>query len=279
MKKAMIGLVVAVSLSFVSDCFAEGLVVVIGGGDTIWTRTCQTCAWTQVPGNLKTAAVVWDAGMERYVLYGTNARGEIYTCTFDRGGNFQNDWDLVEGYAQWTTGASAQAMNPQQVALLRWYGANQTGNQFTVGSVPTGIAFDGASIWVANEGSANVTKLRASDGANLGTFAVGLAPNGIAFDGANIWVVNFSSNNVTKLRASDGANLGTFAVGSYPRGIAFDGANIWVANLGSANVTKLRTSDGASLGTFAVGTGPFGIAFDGANIWVTNYGSSSVSKL
>ena len=79
MKKITVGLVVAVSLFFVSHCFAEGLVVVIGGGDTIWTRTCQTCAWTQVPGNLKTAAVVWDAGLERYGLYGTNAGGQIYT--------------------------------------------------------------------------------------------------------------------------------------------------------------------------------------------------------
>jgi hypothetical protein len=238
MKKITIGLAVAVSLVFASHCFAEGLVVAIGGGDTIWTRTCQTCEWTQVPGSLKTAAVVWDAGLEKYVLYGTNARGEIYTCTFDRGGNFQNDWDLVEGYAQWTTGTSAQAVNPQQVALLRWYGVNQTGNQFSVGSQPWGIAFDGASIWVANFGSNSVTKLRASDGANLGNFAVGTNPFGIAFDGASIWVANYGSNNVTKLRASDGASLGTYTVGSFPRGLAFDGANIWVTNAGSNSVSK-----------------------------------------
>jgi len=37
-----------------------------------------------------------------------------------------------------------------------------------------------------------------------------------AFDGANVWVVNDNSNKVTKLRASDGAVLGTFAVGGLP---------------------------------------------------------------
>ena len=79
---------------------------------------------------------------------------------------------------------------------------------------------------------------------------------GIAFDGANIWVANYGSNNVTKLRASDGAILGTYAVGSNPVGIAFDGANIWVTNSGSDNVSKLRASDGAVLGTYAVGNGP-----------------------
>ena len=101
---------------------------------------------------------------------------------------------------------------------------------------------------------------------------MGSHPCGIAFDGANIWVANHGSNNVSKLRASDGAVLGTYAVGAVPSGIAFDGANIWVANHGSNNVTKLRASDGAVLGTYAVGTSPAGIAFDGANIWVTNSG-------
>jgi hypothetical protein len=149
---------------------------------------------------------------------------------------------------------------------------------FAAGSFPQGLAFDGANIWVANEGNNNVTKLRASDGASLGTFAAGLFPTGVAFDGANIWVANQGNNNVTKLRASDGANLGTFAVGSAPRGVAFDGANIWVANQGSDNVTKLRASDGANLGTFAVGSVPQGLAFDGANIWVANGGSNSVTK-
>jgi DNA-binding beta-propeller fold protein YncE len=47
------------------------------------------------------------------------------------------------------------------------------------------------------------------------------------------------SRNVTKLRASDGASLGTFAVGSGPYRIAFEGANIWVTNSGSASVSKL----------------------------------------
>ena len=51
-------------------------------------------------------------------------------------------------------------------------------------------------------------KLRASDGAVLGTFGVGSAPLGLAFDGANIWVTNQNSNTVTKLRASDGSGSG-----------------------------------------------------------------------
>jgi hypothetical protein len=132
---------------------------------------------------------------------------------------------------------SANNPNPNQVAILRWYAANETAN-FPVGSAPYGVAFDGANIWVANGGSSSLTKLRASDGTNLGTFDVGASPRSVAFDSANVWVVNGGSFNVTKLRAIDGNNLGTFPVGASPTGVAFDGANIWVANNGSNTVSK-----------------------------------------
>jgi hypothetical protein len=175
----------------------------------------------------------------------------------------------------------AGTLNPLRVATLQWHEANQTGLSFAVGTLmgdPEGLAFDGANIWVANRLSNNVTKLRASDGANLGTFAAGNGPVELAFDGANMWVTNNNGSNVTKLRATDGFGLGTFALGGPPQGVAFDGANIWVA-IQSGGVTKLRASDGANLGTFAAGTTPRSVAFDGANIWVTNAFSNNVTKL
>ncbi len=89
-------------------------------------------------------------------------------------------------------------VNFNAVAILRWYAANLT-TTFSVGTNPVGVAFDGANIWVANRGSNNVTKLRASDGTLLGTFDAAVAPVGVAFDGANIWVTSFGSNTVSKL--------------------------------------------------------------------------------
>jgi len=71
------------------------------------------------------------------------------------------------------------------------------------------------------------------------TIAVGQHPMSIAFDGNNMWVTNEASNNVTKIRVGDGVVLGTYPVGAGPTGIAFDGANIWVANTGGRTLTKL----------------------------------------
>jgi DNA-binding beta-propeller fold protein YncE len=84
-------------------------------------------------------------------------------------------------------------------------------------------------MWVANQGSNNVTKLRANDGTVLGTFAVGTDPIGLAFDGLTSGLRTTVDFTVTKLRASDGAELGTFPVGKLPVGVAFDGANIWLS--------------------------------------------------
>src|SRR5438094_8314708 len=85
-------------------------------------------------------------------------------------------------------GQGVSLLNPLQVALLKW-SPNLT-TSFTVGSDPVGVAFDGASIWVVNNGPGTVTKLRASDGAVEGTFNVGSGGAGVASGGANISVAN-----------------------------------------------------------------------------------------
>ena len=170
------------------------------------------------------------------------------------------------------------AVNPMQVALLKWFPAYQSAT-FSVGHAPAGVAFDGANIWVANGSGSTVTKLLAATGALVGTYPVGASPTGVAFDGANIWVTNSGGSNVTKLLAATGAVVGTYNVGNVPYWIAFDGANIWVTNSGSNTVTKLLAATGALLGTYNVGNLPYGIAFDGTDIWVTNSGSNTVTKL
>jgi hypothetical protein len=60
------------------------------------------------------------------------------------------------------------------------------------------LAYDGSNVWVSNWNSSTVSKLRASDGVNLGTFPTPY-PLGVAFDGANIWFANIYAGTVTKM--------------------------------------------------------------------------------
>jgi hypothetical protein len=66
----------------------------------------------------------------------------------------------------------APPVNPLKVALLKWFPAYRS-TSFPVGKNPLGVAFDGANIWVTNQYGVSVTKLRANDGENLGTFTTG----------------------------------------------------------------------------------------------------------
>jgi hypothetical protein len=173
--------------------------------------------------------------------------------------------------------------NPLKIALLKWYLANRTiFVSIGAGEQPIGLCFDGANIWTANYNGNSVTKVRANDGAVLGTFKVGGELYGVTFDGANIWSSNQADNTVTKMRASDGKVVGTFAAGIFPGWMTFDGENLWIPNSPSSqpgSVTQLRAADGKVVGNFPVGNAPIAAAFDGENVWVVNNGSASVTKL
>ena len=82
--------------------------------------------------------------------------------------------------AVWSFTNAVPRYNHDQIALTRWYGANQTAT-FDCCNVPQGICFDGSSIWVACETSDHVVKLRASDGAYLGDYSAGDSPLDICF--------------------------------------------------------------------------------------------------
>jgi YVTN family beta-propeller protein len=107
------------------------------------------------------------------------------------------------------------------VALVVGAAQAQTATQLTpassVGLGPEGIATDGTNVFVANQFSDTVTKLRASDGSVVGTFSVGHRPVAVAFDGAFFWVANYLSNNVMKVDAS-GVVVATYATGDGPGG-------------------------------------------------------------
>jgi len=69
-------------------------------------------------------------------------------------------------------GPAGLGYNPEQIALLRWYEANQSGATFSVVNVPWGVCFDGAYIWVANHGTNKITKLQTNDGYKINDYEV-----------------------------------------------------------------------------------------------------------
>ena len=151
-------------------------------------------------------------------------------------------------------------------------------SNFPTNSGPWGMTFDGASVYVANYQSNNLSKI-ASNASN-GTMPVTVnltsctTPLGLAFDITYVWVACSGSANVQQLN-SNGSYRHSVSVGPSAFNLAFDGANMWVT-CNNSSIYKITNYLGQQ---FAVGSDPYGIAFDGKYIWVSNANDDNVSKV
>lgn len=141
---------------------------------------------------------------------------------------------------------------------------------------PIAIAFDGANMWTANNGSNSVSRITPVGVVTHFTLPAGAQPMDIAFDGTNMWTANFGTHNVTRIGPTGvTTSFGGLPANSQPMSIAFDGVNLWTANARTSNVSRIAvasTGSTVSVTTFplAANSGPRAIVFDGANLWTAN---------
>ncbi len=120
----------------------------------------------------------------------------------------------------------------------------ETRPRVAVGLLPIGIAVtpDAQFIFVANQGSNNVTRIDAGGG--VMTIPVGAEPTGIAVspDGTQVYVANRGGNSVSIFFASNGAVKTTMpSVGTLPIGVAMHprGTTAYVAAVSSRTVQEI----------------------------------------
>ena len=153
----------------------------------------------------------------------------------------------------------------------------------TVGSFPRSVESDGADLWVANQSSATVSRVRASDGKLLDTWTGAFEAFGVLAAKGKIFVTGATSPGGTLYQIDPTQPAGavtilTSSLGDLPRGIAFDGARVWTAN--QAGGVSIVTLNPLSVTTVTTGfTQPFGILYDGARMWVTDIGAGKLLKL
>lgn len=162
-----------------------------------------------------------------------------------------------------------------------------------VGNRPQLMSSDGADVWVANFDDATVTRVRASDGAVLGTWTGASSPGAVLVAMGRVFVTGQTSPGqlymIDPTQAPGPVTVVAGNVGKIPTGIAFDGSRIWTANQG---IQPLGVVDGSvsvitpgattpwPVQTITTGfSQPFGMIFDGVNIWVTDDGVGKVLRL
>jgi DNA-binding beta-propeller fold protein YncE len=181
---------------------------------------------------------------------------------------------------------SALRRGSQRAALKQWATFKNSLlaalSSLANGSSPRLMASDGSDIWVANTGNGTVSRVRASDGALLGTWTGATGVFDVLVMPNLIWLTGQTSpGNIYGIdpRQPPGPVI-TFSLpglGAYPTGIATDGQYIWTANFGGS-VSKVNPNGTAT--TITTGfSQPVGILFDGTDIWVTDLGDNHLKQL
>jgi len=154
---------------------------------------------------------------------------------------------------------------------------------FMTGSGASGLAFDGANIWVANSGSDNLTRI-ASDGSTttLTPNTECIYPVFPVFDGANLWVPCRRSDSVQVWQLIGGSQQTVLTAAGIegPTSLATDGVNMWVASEGGTVNLISRASPFTISPAFTLPSSTSGgLAFDGKYMWVADYSHDQVTKL
>src|SRR6185436_7710990 len=137
-----------------------------------------------------------------------------------------------------------------------------------------------ADIWVANNGSGTVSRVRASDGKVLSESTGAVSAFGVLAARGAIWVTGQTSPGKLYIMDPAVGSVSTLPIslGNSPGQLSFDGTRIWTANQGGS--VSIVTLNPLSVSTVTAGfNSPRGILFDGANMWVTDYGASRLFKL
>lgn len=86
------------------------LVVVRASDDSLWKMTCDEVAcspFASFPGRFGfQPTVTWDETAQEWVIVGTASNNTIWMATFNKQGNFNNDWQWIPGSTPSPAGAS-----------------------------------------------------------------------------------------------------------------------------------------------------------------------------
>jgi DNA-binding beta-propeller fold protein YncE len=182
--------------------------------------------------------------------------------------------------------AGKVSLNPDRVALLRWYDINLAKGSVApgLGTHPGVVSFDGENIWVANVGNDRLSIWRAHDGKAVATYTFSspcAGISGLAYDGEYMWVSCQGANQVRLVRARDFQSFAFLDISvQQPGAIAFDGTNMWVASRADGSVRVIEASSGTEKYNIAgsAATPVIEMAFDGTYMWATT-GAASVAVL
>ncbi len=157
----------------------------------------------------------------------------------------------------------------QTAAVSGWIAEGQADVYFVAPQwVPTALAWDGTSLWVASWGLELLLRVDGESGAVVDELPLRDVPAALAWDGSTLWVTQFS--RVLQVDVSSGEVVAEFRVGGVPSALVWDGSSLWVADSGNDTLMQVDVESATVVSTVAVGHKPVALAWDGTSLWVAN---------
>ncbi len=143
----------------------------------------------------------------------------------------------------------------------------------TPGPCPTGLAFDGKNLWLADIFTDKIYKINPRDGKVLKSFdSPGSHPEGLAWDGEYLWHIDSGEKSMYRLDPETGRAVTILESNSgNPRDLAWDGEYVWIIDYRQDILLKVSAEDGMMVQYFSSpALEPAGLTFDGKYLWVTD---------
>jgi len=135
---------------------------------------------------------------------------------------------------------------------------------------PTGAAWDGRYLWVADRSTDNIYRIDLENGSATDSIASpGYFPSGLAWDGELLWSTDPADRMVYATDVRTGRTVRSLESPTpSPMGIAWDGTFLWISDNSSDQISKIDPGDGTTIVSFpAPATDPRGITFGGGYLW------------
>jgi transglutaminase-like putative cysteine protease len=138
---------------------------------------------------------------------------------------------------------------------------------------PSGLAFDGKYLWLADHRTAKLYKIDPTTGRVAEDItSPAFIPGGLAFDGKYLWIVDGEGGDIFKLDPKTGVTCSSISAPSRsPRGLSFDGNYLWVIDDREDKIYQLDTGDGTIINTIPAPYGyGYGLSYDGRYLYVSD---------
>ncbi len=134
----------------------------------------------------------------------------------------------------------------------------------------SGMASDGAGVWVSSQSTGTVYRLNVSQAAPLTSKATGGTPRRIVMAGSTVCVADGAAAKIYTFAGDGTGSVTSNTVGTAsPTSMVYDGTNLLVS-VQTGVVTAYTVPGFTSAGSATLTSGIDSLVFDGRNVWVGN---------